>query len=111
MYRKYRNYMLQDFQRHHTDSEDVAEQKALYHIQKFLQRTNLPNIPSMQDLELPEVLQDDDLLRRVPLTFYDLMQTVPPHRTGANENDDINEAVARLNHDQLVAYNAIIAAL
>ncbi|XP_064215709.1 uncharacterized protein LOC107398926 [Tribolium castaneum] len=112
MYQKYRNYMLQDFQRHHTDSEDVAEQKALYHIQKFLQRTNLPNIPSMQDLGLPEVtLQDDDLLRTVPLTFYDLMQTVPPHRTGANENDDINEAVARLNHDQLVAYNAIIAAL
>nr|XP_008199215.1 PREDICTED: uncharacterized protein LOC656546 [Tribolium castaneum] len=83
MYIKYKNYLIDDFQRRYGDNEDVAEQKALYHIKMYLQRSNLPVIPSMKDLGLPDVTLPENLHHLVPLTFALQEYT----ETGQTENN------------------------
>lgn len=80
MYNRYRMFMFQDFIRYNRDSKEVAERKTLYYIQRYLQRCNLPTIPLLISLGLPELAIDEnvdgDIFGKLPTTFKDFVRVV-----------------------------------
>lgn len=116
--------MFDDFRWFSDDNIKLAEQKTLYHIKAYLKRCTLPKILTLSSLGLLKVASKNNdnnnaIFKNVPTTINKFVQMIQDQKNSqtflpppTNTQDlNIKQAIAKLNKDQIVVYNAIVSAL